>query len=91
MKTTLQRYTLSHEDVTDSSGNTLIIMAAINNDFEMIHLLLKMGLSPNGQNLDGNSALHFAINGNFRKCIDTLIQFGANESVKNNMGQTPWE
>ena len=66
-------------------------MAAINNDFSMIHLLLNMGLSPNGWNEDGNSALHFAINGNFMKCIDTLITFGADESVKNNQGMTPWE
>ena len=72
--------------MTDPSGNTMIIMAAINNDFEMIYMLLKMGLPPNGQNEDGNTALHFTINGNFRKCTDILITFGADESVKNKVG-----
>ena len=56
-------------------------MAASEGDEMMVKLLLSKGVNPNLQNLEGNTALHYAVSGNKPLCTDTLIAFGVDESI----------
>ena len=40
---------------------------------------------------DGNTPLHYAIYGNYMKCVHILIENNCNEDIQNNKKQTPWE
>ena len=40
---------------------------------------------------DGNTPLHFAVEQDFRKIIDLLIDNGADETIENFSGKTPWD
>lgn len=88
---TLKRYTLNHDQIRDPAGNSLVIIAVMNNNAKMTQLLVQRGVSANNPNLEGNTPLHFAISCGFKKCIDVLVENGANEKIKNNNGITPWE
>ena len=57
----------------------------------MVQLLLSRGFNPNTQNMDGNTALHYAVNNGQSKIVDSLISHGADEKIVNNQGVTPWE
>jgi ankyrin repeat protein len=66
-------------------------MAAAEGDDKMVKLLLSKGENPNKQNKDGNTALHYAVAGNYNLCVDVLIAYGINENIENNEGLTAWE
>lgn len=87
----IKRFQISTEAVTDKKGNTLLALAVIMNDSEMVKFLLQYGIDPNSQNEDGNTALHYAVSGRKLKIIDLLILNGADERIKNNLGQEPWQ
>ena len=57
----------------------------------MLRLLLSKGFEPNTQNFEGNTAMHYAIDAKFLKCVDLLINYGADENIVNNHGVFPWE
>ena len=53
-------------------------------DHNMLKLLLEKGMTPNTQNKDGNTPLHYACDGKYMRCVDILIQFGIKEDIENN-------
>ena len=75
----------------DEKGNSLIALAVINDDVEMINLLCRFGINIDFANIDGDTPLHLAIAFNKPNAIYGLIEMGANEKLKNNAGMKPWE
>ena len=74
-----------------SSGNTMLIYAIKNNLKSAVELLLLKGADPNIQNKFGNSALHEAyMNGN-PYIINLLLEYDADEQLRNNKGLYPWQ
>ena len=48
-------------DTVDYNGNTLLIVAAQNNNRKVLKLLLRREASLDAQNTKGNTALHYAL------------------------------
>ena len=65
------------------SGNTLLIYATENNLKSIVESLLLKGADPNIQNIFGNSALHIAYKNNNTFLVNLLIEYKANENLKN--------
>lgn len=80
-----------NEQILDSEGNSLVILATITGNQKVIELLLNKGFDADVQNEDGNTALHYAIDAKMLKIVELLINFGANEHLVNNQGKNPWE
>ncbi|CAF0974994.1 unnamed protein product [Adineta steineri] len=71
-------------------SDIIVFRAAENGDTEQLLKFLKLGSNPNSQLPDGNSCLHLAaVNGHI-ECVRHLLKFGANSSIENNSGLTPW-
>ena len=87
----LRRYPVQQDQIFDENGNSLVIIASMRGNNKLLYLLMQKGFDVNLVNYDGNSALHFAMDGKFLKCIEILINFGADEEIENNLGQQPWE
>ena len=91
----LKRYTqVNNNDAlgyVDEQGNNLLTLAAIKGNFQMVKLLIDNGYSPNTQNHEGQTPLHFAIRYNYTRTINILIHNGADETVENKEGKLPWE
>lgn len=91
MKDILERYHGNLDCSIDEYGNSLLCLSAMRGDFTMLEILLTKGIEVNWQNKEGNTPLHYAIMKNFSKCIDTLINWQADENIINNIGLKPWE
>ncbi len=75
----------------DSQGNTLLILAVKQGLNTISKLLMKDGIDINIQNNSGNTALHYALSGKNYVMADELRKQGAIESLKNNLGYSPWD
>lgn len=74
------------EKIYDENQNSLICMAAMKGHAKMVKLLCNQGLNVNHQNIDGNTALHFALSGNYIQTVDILLSNGVNEKIQNKHG-----
>lgn len=72
----------------DSNGDTLLHIAAQQNDLRTIELLLKGGVNVNAIGDMGCTALHFAKS---KEVIDLLVTHGASNQVRNEFGKLPGE
>ncbi|WP_143689887.1 ankyrin repeat domain-containing protein [Wolbachia endosymbiont of Nilaparvata lugens] len=72
---------------------TLVGWAIDENSPEKVEVLLKHGASPNGKfdllAYSQNSCLHAAIEKNYSRIVELLIEYRADVNVKNEQGQTP--
>ena len=75
----------------DRNGNTLLILACMNGDFNIVKLLLDNGANPNCTNLNKNTPLHYAISHQEYDIADLLIKNGANDDLENINGLNPWK
>ena len=82
----MKRYYITSENTLDYFGNSLIALAAMVGDEEMIKLLLSRGLDPNTQNHKGDTPLHYAVNCGHFDIADMLITAGAKEHMENVLG-----
>ncbi len=73
------------------TGDTLLIRATKNYNIYIITFLLEKGSNINIQNLELNTALHYAFMYNRVDLISLLISNGADENILNKKGYTPWE
>lgn len=80
---------INKQDV--STGNSLLIYAVIHNVKHIVELLLLRGIDPNIQNSFGDTALHLAYKMNSTGIVNTLIEFCADQKIKNNGGLYPWQ
>jgi hypothetical protein len=87
----LSRYHGIKDTGRDSEGNSLLSAAACVGNSRILRLLLMQGFDPNMSNLNGDTPLHFAMKQRNFNVVDILVQHGANESIQNNQGLTPWE
>ena len=74
-----------------STGNTLLIYAIQNNLKSLVELLLLKGANPNIQNKFGNSALHIAYKNDNAFIINLLLEYHAEQKLKNRNGLLPWQ
>ncbi|UJR23738.1 hypothetical protein I4U23_026715 [Adineta vaga] len=83
---------LSTTTNSSSSANSdiILIRTAENGDTEQLFKFLQLGSNPNTQMLDGNTCLHLAASNGHIECIRHLFKFGANSSIENNLGLSPW-
>ena len=73
-------------DSKDQFGNTLLIVAAQNNNKRILKICLRYGAQINMQNLMGNTALHFAKQYGYSEIFEYLIIKGADPNIKNLRG-----
>jgi ankyrin repeat protein len=73
-------------DSKDENGNTILIIAAQNNNKRILKLALRYGAQINMQNIMGNTALHFAKEYQYDNIFKYLIQKGADPEIKNIKG-----
>lgn len=86
MEDVLKRYQGNLNLILDHDGNSLLILSAMQGDYQMIDILLAKGINANLKNMRGNTALHFAVMKRLHKCVDTLIAFGVDEGLENDHG-----
>lgn len=41
--------------------------------------------------IEGNTPLHYAVQYAYSRITAELLKYGADESIQNNYGKTPWE
>nr|XP_009499776.1 PREDICTED: ankyrin repeat domain-containing protein 27 [Phalacrocorax carbo] len=73
----------------DIYGNTPLIYACLNGQYETTALLLQHGASVNLSNAKGNTALHEAVIGKNEALVDLLLQNGALTHIRNERNCTP--
>ena len=73
-------------DSKDEHGNTILIIAAQNNNKRIIKIALRYGAQINMQNMMGNTALHFAKEYKYDSIFEYLIKKGADTEIKNLRG-----
>ena len=72
-------------------GNTLLIIAVKEGNYQIVKFLCEHNADINIQNNEGNTALHFAIGKHFYSIADLLTKYGAIEDIQNIRGHTPWD
>jgi ankyrin repeat protein len=79
-------------DAEDEKGHTLLLVAAQNSNKRLVEMLLLRGASINHQNAQGNTALHYALAfDNAGALGEYLIEHGADDTVENVGGLTPYD
>ena len=73
------------------SGNTLLIYATEYNLKSIVETLLMKGADPNIQNIIGNSPLHIAYKNDNSFLINLLVEYHANEKLKNIQSLFPYQ
>ncbi|MCT4616771.1 MAG: ankyrin repeat domain-containing protein [Candidatus Gracilibacteria bacterium] len=79
-------------DARDSFGGTALHAAMFQDNLEIIKILIEAGLDINAEGTSNKyTPLHDAVWDNNLEAVKILIEAGANQSIKNNLGQTPYE
>lgn len=73
----------------DLYGNTPLIYACLNGQYETAALLLQHGACVNLSNAKGNTALHEAVVGKNEALVDLLLKNGAMTHIRNERNCTP--
>nr|XP_030738630.1 M-phase phosphoprotein 8 isoform X9 [Globicephala melas] len=80
-----EEYNLDQED---SSGMTLVMLAAAGGQDDLLRLLLKKGAKVNGRQKNGTTALIHAAEKNFLTTVAILLEAGAFVNVQQSNGET---
>ena len=77
-------------NLIDSDGNSLLQLATINkHGVKILEMLLDLGADVNVTDKNGNTLLHFAINGRNTSVVEFLISKGMDVNKKNNDRKSP--
>ncbi|CAD8055687.1 unnamed protein product [Paramecium sonneborni] len=71
-------------------GKPFIMLAAQSGNVELVQYMINQNVHVNVKDLDGNTALHYAITFGYYQIADLLLQNGANPYSKNRNNQNPW-
>src|SRR5229473_3710666 len=74
-----------------NSGDTLVHVAAVNEDVDDIGLLVACGAQVNAKGDLGNTPLHQVSSMGRTKSVKKLLQLGADPMIKNEFGETALE
>ena len=80
-----------HANQINESGNSLLIVAAQNNQKDICKALHNRGADLDTQNRLGQTALHFAFAFGYTELGKWLVQKGANTNLKNANGMTCYQ
>ncbi|XP_037655880.1 M-phase phosphoprotein 8 isoform X2 [Choloepus didactylus] len=75
-------------DQEDSSGMTLVMLAAAGGQDDLLRLLIRKGAKVNGRQKNGTTALIHAAEKNFLTTVAILLEAGAFVNVQQNSGET---
>ena len=75
----------------DENNNTLLILSVREGLINVVKELLEKNVNINIRNVKGNTALHYALGNKMYYIADLLKKNGADESILNKNGLTPWE
>ena len=75
----------------DVNNNTLLILSVREGLINVVKELLEKNVNINIRNVKGNTALHYALGNKMYYIADLLKKNGADESILNKNGLTPWE
>ncbi|OWZ24204.1 hypothetical protein PHMEG_000816 [Phytophthora megakarya] len=79
-------------DSEDDKGNTLLLLACQNVNKKMVELLVTRRANVNHRNTQGNTPLHFAMAYDGEGALgEYLISHGADDTIENNGGLTPYD
>lgn len=76
------------QPIEEKYGFNCLQIAAINNHYPLIEILLLRGANINKQDRWGNTPLHLAIINQNHEAIHSLIKNGGNPEIKNKYGLT---
>ena len=89
-KDILEKFQISVESRNKNKDTFLIYATKFGNE-KLINFLITKGANVNAQNSDLNTSLHYAlINKNF-KIADIFLKEGADETLLNKFGLSPWQ
>lgn len=80
-----------HMNKTDDYGNSLLSLSCQNGNSKICKYLVGKGCNPNHQNKTGQSPAHFAISYKFFEISHWLFENGANDTITNQHGLTPYD
>jgi len=89
---TEQQVDISHSNLRDNTGNTLLHVLVLKDKSEYILELLRkrnITIDINAANNNGDTPLHLAVSKDNKELIVVLISAGANINAANNNGYTP--
>ncbi len=75
-------------DAVDEYGNTVLIVAAQNNNKKIVKAVLRRGAYIDHQNRMGQTCLHFAFGLGYADLGEYLVSKGANQALRNTYGLT---
>ena len=81
-------FILEQKDAGGSLGNTILHLAVIETDEDLIKCLLENGAEINAQNKLGNTPLHLAVRSGDSDLIQLLVSGGADPGIPNKEGDT---
>ncbi|KAK7957652.1 hypothetical protein PG988_012500 [Apiospora saccharicola] len=73
----------------DGYGLTVLMMAAVNGDTDMVALLLNSGASTAAKDDEGRTALHHAARNGREAVVEALVDHGADITAETNDGRRP--
>ena len=81
-----------HPNKTDDEfGNTMLMLACQNGNMKLVKYLVAKGSNPCAQNKAGQTAAHFAISFKFYEVSQWLFENGADDTMENKYGLTPYD
>jgi uncharacterized protein len=76
-------------NVVDSDSRSGLIHAAIDKQPRMMQIFVSHGADIQRQDRFGRAAIHYAVQGNCRSCVELLISQGAEVNIADVNGNTP--
>lgn len=77
------------EEVDYAYGETELMIASLNNDVETVGKLLADGVEVDELDIEGSSALHYAIYGESVGAVEHLLAAGADPNIEDEIGNLP--
>ena len=80
-----------HINKTDDYGNSMLSLACQNGNLKVCKYLVAKGANPNHQNQLGQTPAHFAIAFQFYDLSTWLFENGADDTIENKYGLSPYD